>query len=153
METPHSSQEYSLRLATAADAPQIRRIISLVQINPTSLNWQRFVLAVDREGKIIACGQVKPHADGSLELASIAVLPDWRGKGIARTIIERLLDKYPSRLYLTCRSKLGPLYQRFGFQTIGIPDMPPYFRRLRRLVALFNKLFHQSDHLLVMRRN
>jgi N-acetylglutamate synthase-like GNAT family acetyltransferase len=124
-----------------------------VQINPVSLNWRRFILAVDRDGNTIGCGQVKPHSDASLELASIAVLLNWRGKGIARGIIEYLLNQYPGRLYLTCRSQLGPMYQKFGFQTIQNADMPPYFRRLSRLVALFNKLFHQPDHLLVMRRN
>jgi N-acetylglutamate synthase-like GNAT family acetyltransferase len=153
MEAPHTLKKYSLRPATAADATTIRRIISLVQINPISLNWRRFVLAVDEEGKIIACGQVKPHADGSLELASIAVLPDWRGRGIARMIIEHLLSQHPGRLYLTCRSQLGSLYQKFGFQVIQIGDMPPYFQRLSRFAALFNKLLRQSDRLLVMRRN
>jgi N-acetylglutamate synthase-like GNAT family acetyltransferase len=153
MEITYSSPEYILRPATAGDARMIRQIISLVRINPTSLNWHRFVLAVDRDGKIIGCGQVKPHSDGSLELASIAVLPDWRGRGIARSIIEHLLQEYPGRLYLTCRSQLGPIYQKFGFKVLHVVDMPPYFRRLSRLVALFNKLFHQSDHLLVMRRN
>jgi N-acetylglutamate synthase-like GNAT family acetyltransferase len=153
MKTTYSSPGYILRPATAGDARIIRQIISLVRINPTSLNWRRFILAVDRDGKIIGCGQVKPHSDGSFELASIAVLPDWRGRGIARSIIEHLLQEYPGRLYLTCRSQLGPLYQKFGFKVLHVADMPPYFRRLSRLVALFNKLFHQSDHLLVMRRN
>jgi N-acetylglutamate synthase-like GNAT family acetyltransferase len=153
MEISSSSRRYTLRSATAADAATIRRIISLVQINPLDLNWKHFVLAIDQELSIIGCGQVKSHTDGSLELASIAVLPDWRGKGVARSIIEYLLTKYPGRLYLTCRSQLGPMYQKFGFQAIQIADMPPYFQRLSRLVALFNKLSHQPDHLLVMRRN
>jgi N-acetylglutamate synthase-like GNAT family acetyltransferase len=118
-----------------------------------SLSWQRFILAVDRNGQIIGTGQVKPHADGSLELASIAVLPDWRGRGIARLIIEHLLQQYPGRLYLTCRAQLGPLYQKFGFQEINSSQMPPYFKRISRLVYHFNRLFHQPDHLLVMRRN
>lgn len=152
MEASNIIKKYSLRPATAADAKTIRRIISLVQINPISLNWRRFVLAVDEE-EIIACGQVKPHADGSLELASIAVLPDWRGRGIARTIIGHLLSQYPGRLYLTCRSQLGSMYQKFGFHAIQIVNMPPYFQRLSRLAALFKKLLHQSDHLLVMQRN
>ena len=153
MEIPPTPPQYTLRPATAADAMRIRQIIALVQINPMSLNWQRFVLATDREGNIIGCGQVKPHADGLLELASIAVLPDWRGKGIARRLIEHLLEQYPGTLYLTCRSQLGSMYQKFGFQTIQRVDMPPYFQRLSRIVVLINKLFHQSDRLLVMRRN
>jgi N-acetylglutamate synthase-like GNAT family acetyltransferase len=152
MEIP-PSPKYDLRPATNTDARKIRQIISSVQINPMSLNWRRFVLATDREGNIIGCGQVKPHADGSLELASIAVLPDWRGKGIARRIIEQLLERYPSTLYLTCRSQLGQMYQKFGFQTIDRAEMPPYFRRLSRIVTLINKLFRQPNHLLVMKRN
>ena len=148
-----SFPEFSLRPATPTDASTIRKIISLVQINPTGLNWRRFVLAVDYEANIIGCGQIKPHSDGSLELASIAVLPAWRGKGIARKIIEHLLLRYPGRLYLTCRSQLGPMYEKFGFQAIKMAEMPAYFRRLSWLVNLFNKLIHQSDHLLVMRRN
>jgi amino-acid N-acetyltransferase len=153
MEITPFPPDYTLRPATAADAARIRQIIALVQINPISLNWQRFVLATDREDRIIGCGQLKPHADGSQELASIAVLPDWRGKGIARTIIDHLLEQYPGTLFLTCRSQLEPMYQKFGFQSLQFDDMPPYFRRLSRIVALFNKLFHQSDHMLVMKRN
>ncbi len=153
METPLPFHEYTLRPATAADAATIHQIISLVQINPTGLNWRRFILAVDLNGNIIGCGQVKPHGDGSHELASIAVLPAWRGKGIARTIIEHLLSQYPGQLYLTCRSQLGPLYQKFGFQTLQFDDMPTYFKRLSRIVNLVNKLFHQPNRLLVMKRD
>jgi N-acetylglutamate synthase-like GNAT family acetyltransferase len=153
MEIPPSPPEYTLRPATVADASRIRQIISSVQINPTGLNWQRFILAVDQEGNIIGCGQVKPHADGSLELASIAVLTGWRSKGIARRIIEHLMGQYPGRLYLTCRSQLGPMYEKFGFRVIQVADMPVYFQRLSRIVNFINRLFHQSDRLLVMKRN
>ena len=155
MDIAKATTGYTLRPATAADAVSIRRIIYLVQINPTGLSWRRFIVAVDDEerGHIIGCGQVKAHKDSSLELASIAVLPEWRGSGVARAIIEYLLKQYPGRLYLTCRSHLEPLYQKFGFQAIGIDEMPPYFQRLSRLAAVYNKLTHQPDHLSVMRRN
>jgi len=153
MEIPPSPPHYTLRPAIATDAARIRQIIALVQINPLSLNWQHFVLATDREDRIVGCGQVKPHADGSQELSSIAVLPDWRGKGIARTIIDHLLEQYPGTLYLTCRSQLEPMYQKFGFQSLQFDDMPPYFRRLSRIVALINKIFRQPDRMLVMKRN
>jgi N-acetylglutamate synthase-like GNAT family acetyltransferase len=153
METISSSLRYSLRRAKATDAAMIRQIISQVHINPTGLNWQRFILAVDRQGSIIGCGQLKPHGDGSLELASIAVLPDWRGKGVARTIIEYLLGQHSGRVYLTCRSELRPLYQKFGFQVLNTGEMPLYFKRISRLVNLLPQLRHQPDRLLVMRRN
>jgi N-acetylglutamate synthase-like GNAT family acetyltransferase len=153
METPSQSAEYSLRQAEAADATTIRQIISQAHINPTGLAWQRLILAVDRQGRIIGCGQLKPHGDGSLELASIAVLPEWRGKEVARTIIEHLLRQHPGRLYLTCRAELGRMYQKFGFQVVVPAEMPPYFKRLSGLVNLLTRLTHQADKMLVMRRS
>ncbi len=153
MQTHSVSQEFSLRQANPHDAETIRQIISRVHINPIGLNWLRFILAIDHEGSIIGCGQLKPHKDGSLELASIAVLPEWRGKGVARTIIEYLLEQHPGRLYLTCRAELGPLYHKFGFQVVDITEMPPYFKRVSRLANLFSRLGRLPDHLLVMRRN
>jgi N-acetylglutamate synthase-like GNAT family acetyltransferase len=152
MESLSSYQGYTLRQAYAGDAATIRQIISQVHINPTGLDWQRFVLAVDNTGNIIGCGQLKPHSDGSLELASIAVLPEWRSKGVARLIIEYLLAQHPGRLYLTCRAQLGPLYQKFGFQAVNTAEMPTYFKRVSGLVNLFPRLRHQPDRLLVMRR-
>ena len=153
MELNPSLPGISLRPANASDAVTIRRMIWAMHINPTGLDWQHFVLATSADGNVIGCGQVKPHADGSRELASIAVRPEWRAKGVARRIIEHLLEQHPGRLYLTCRSPLGPMYQKFGFQVVQIAEMPPYFQRLSRVVTLMNKLTRQPNLLLVMRRN
>ncbi len=147
-----ASGGYRLRPATSSDAKTIRHIIHLVGINPTGLSWKRFIVAVDGQGTVIGCGQVKPHKDGSLELASIAVLPHWRGKGVARCVIEHLLEQHPGRLYLTCRSPLEPLYRKFGFKAIEYPDMPPYFQQVSRLAAIYNRLAHEEGHLSVMKR-
>ena len=144
---------YSLRPASQADAGVIRQIIHEVGINPMALDWERFILATDADGRVIGCGQVKVHGDGSHELASIAVLTEWRGKGVARRIIEYLLEQHPGRLYLTCRSRLGPLYEKFGFHRIQLGEMTPYFRRLSRIVSIVNKLLRQHENMLVMRRN
>ena len=72
---------YNLRQATASDAAAIRRLTLQVRNNPAGLDWRRFVLAVTPEEALIGCGQVKPHGDGTQELASIAVVPSWRGRG------------------------------------------------------------------------
>jgi N-acetylglutamate synthase-like GNAT family acetyltransferase len=142
----------SLRPAKKGDAATIRRIISSVNINPLGLNWRRFILAVDQRDNVIGCGQIKPHSDGTYELASIAVLPEWRGKGIARMIIQHLLGQHPGRLYLTCRADLGELYQKFGFESIEEGEMTPYYRRIFRLMGVFSWIRRLPDRLLVMRR-
>ena len=144
---------YHLRPALASDARRIRQIIHQVHINPVGLDWQRFILAVDEQDQVIGCGQVKPHQDGSRELASIAVLPEWRGQKIARAIIEHLLAANPGTLYLTCRFSLGGFYEKFGFRPLQLSEMPPYFQRLSRLAALIVRLNLEQDGMLVMKRD
>ncbi len=143
--------EYRLRPAVEAEAAAIQDLIHLVGINPTGLDWRRFLVAVTPEGRIIACGQIKPHSRDLLELASIAVLPEHRGEGIARAVIERLLTGSPRPLYLTCVSRLEPFYARFGFHTLEYDQMPRYFQRLSKLAGLVFTLSRRGETLLVMK--
>jgi N-acetylglutamate synthase-like GNAT family acetyltransferase len=116
------------------------------------LDWKRFLVAVSPEEELLGCGQIKPHPDGSLELASIAVRDRARGGGIARRIIEELLVKVPQRpLYLMCRARLESLYVKFGFQSIEFQEMPRYFKTISRAERIFNKNAEPMDRLRVMR--
>jgi N-acetylglutamate synthase-like GNAT family acetyltransferase len=132
------------------DFPAIRALIREVRINPNGLDWRRFIVAETPEGQFIGCGQLKPHSDGTVELASLAVLPAQRGQGVARLILQRLAADAPRPLYLTCRAQLGPFYEKFGFRGISGRELPPYFRRLSRLVRLLNVLRLMQVKLLVM---
>lgn len=138
-----------MRKAAKADFPAIRALIRQTGINPLGLDWRRFLVAESLAGEFIGCGQLKPHSDGSIELASLAVIPARRGKGVARVIIQALMDKAPRPLYLTCRGELGPFYGKFGFRVLPPDEMPPYFRRLSRLAGIVGKLINQT--MLVMK--
>jgi N-acetylglutamate synthase-like GNAT family acetyltransferase len=128
---------YRLQAATPAQQGAIKALVRAARINPLSLDWRRFVVALDENGLVIGCGQVKPHRDGSWELASIATAPAWQGQGVARAIIEHWLSNGPRPLWLTCVSTLVPFYTRFGFREVTVlADMPPYFRRVSRLFRL-----------------
>jgi amino-acid N-acetyltransferase len=142
---------FALRPATAVDASAIKALIRQARINPMGLDWRRFMLAVDGAGAIIGCGQVKPHGDGTRELASIAVVPEWRGRGVARAIIEHWLAATEPPLWLTCASGLIPLYEKFGFCEIR-DDLPPYFRRLSRIAGALIFAARSTEYLAVMRR-
>lgn len=141
-----------IRPATQADAWPIRQLVWRSRLNPTDLDWQRFIVATDGNRQLIGCGQVKPHEDGTRELASIAVAQGWRGQGIASAIIDRLLNEHPGTLYLMCRSRLGPFYHRFDFRSIEEAQMPPYFRRVSRLVRWLNRFRSGREGLMVMKR-
>lgn len=127
----------------------------MARLNPLSLNWKRFVVATSPLGEVIGCGQIKPHKDSGsrvYELASIVVTPAWRGQGVARAIIEHLLEKHKGSLYLTCRTKLGPFYEKFGFHFIESEQMPVYFRRIHRLVRVLSIFPAMNAGLLIMKR-
>ena len=145
--------DFRLRAATAADEDEIKALIRAVQINPMGLDWRRFVIAESALGGMMGCGQVKPHAAGVRELASIAVCEQYRGKGIARAIIERLLGQNPGTLYLMCMSPLGPFYEKYGFREIQHKEMPGYFRRMVRLARVMMSLSRNAEYLMVMERD
>jgi N-acetylglutamate synthase-like GNAT family acetyltransferase len=147
----HSARPFSLRLATEADFPEIRALIRQVRINPTGLDWRRFTVAVNGSGEMIACAQLKPVPGGLTELASLAVRPAYRHLGIARSLIEHLLADAPRPVYLTCRSTLGKMYEKFGFRVLETGDMPVYYRRLQRLAGIFMGLTRRNVTLLVMK--
>ena len=144
---------FLLRTAHASDLSAIKNLVRKARINPTGLEWSRFIVAVNEFGDVIGCGQIKPHRDGSHELASLVVHPDYRGLGIAYSLVEHLIETHQGDLYLMCRSSLGKFYERLGFETIADSQMSPYFRRISRLASLANMLRKEGETLLVMRKH
>jgi len=105
-----------------------------------SLDWRRFTIAVDRSGTLIGCGQIKPHGDGSYELASIAVQASWRHKGIASAIIQHLLEAQPLPIYLTCQEGLDKYYMKFGFRELTPAELTPYFQHIYQIIKWLRRL-------------
>ena len=140
---------FALRPARETDRTAIHRLIRQVGINPTGLDWQRFTVAVDELDQVVGCGQVKNHRAGVRELASLAVAPAWRGRGMAGAIMRELMHKAGPPLWLMCRSSLVSLYAKFGFDEVGPDeDQPGYFRRMRTLAGAF--LFVSGDEYLAI---
>jgi N-acetylglutamate synthase-like GNAT family acetyltransferase len=140
-----------IRHALESESTQIQDLIHLVGINPSGLDWKRFVVAVNDSGQVIACGQIKPHGADIRELASIAVNPEYRGLGLARAVIEVLLSENPRPLYLMCMSHNGPMYEKFGFQSIEDKLMPRYFSRIKKLFTIADVFRKSGEELLIMK--
>lgn len=139
-----------LRAAAERDQAAIRRIVRAARINPSGLEWPRFLVAEDA-GAIVGVGQVKPHRDGTRELASIAVVPDRQGQGIGTAVINALIAReHGEVLHLTCRSQLQGYYERFGFELVDRANYPRHFAR--RLLALNAFLRAFGVRIIVMRR-
>ncbi len=142
---------YTLRPALESESAQIKKLINLVGINPTGLDWKRFIVAVNESGQVIGCGQIKPHGEDIRELASIAVNPEYQGSGIARAVIEQLLSATPRPVYLMCISKMNNLYGKFGFRAIPYEMMPRYFQRISNIFRIADVVRRSGEELLVMK--
>ena len=128
-------------------------IVRAALLNPLNLDWQRFLVA-EESGGLIAVGQVKPHRDGSRELASIAVVPEWLGVGVGAAIVRGLVARESGALHLMCAARTAPFYERLGFRTIERAEMPPYFRRIARLSGAAEWLARSDAmRLAIMRRD
>ncbi len=147
---------YRLRPATAGDQPAITAIVRAAGINPFGLHWPRFLVAeADVPLRIVGVAQIKPHGDGSRELASLAVVLDRQGEGIGGALIQALLAAEQGPLHLMCRDELEGYYARFGFHALRPAEMPPYFRRMTRVAGISFALaarFGGKRHITVMYR-
>ena len=141
-----------IRHAVAEDLPAIKALVRAARINPTGLKWPRFVVAENELRVVIACAQIKPHRDGSYELASLVVNPDCRGQGFARSLVEYLTETHEGELYLMCRSSLGDFYEKLGFEVAAKSQMPPYFQNISSLASLVEIIRREGETLLVMRK-
>ncbi|MCW5873911.1 MAG: GNAT family N-acetyltransferase [Anaerolineales bacterium] len=157
--------EFSIQPAVLQHAAAIHQLIQEADLFQHGLDWRNFLVALTPSGEFIGCGQVKQHRDGTWELASIAVLPAWQGRGVGRAVIEALLARHPGELYLMSISALKPLYEKFGFVEIAPPrsshselprnavaQMPKYFRRLTRMPAMIAEFERVYERIMVMKR-
>lgn len=134
--------EQAIRRAQAGDARAIRRLVRSARLNPLGLDWRRFILAIDREGAVIACAQVKTHRGGWRELASVAVQPEWQGRGIGSAVVSVLLAEEEPPLWLFCRRELTEFYERFGFEVMSSRTPAP---KVLRIVAWLGEVLQRPS--------
>lgn len=140
--------------ASAGDIAAIRRLLVKVGLPFWRHHWQNFLVVRDG-GRIVGAGQVKAYHGGTHELGSIAVDAAYRGRGIARAVLERLLEDRQEDVYLVCETHNQALYERFGFEVISIDSVPNDYRphvRLISTLAAIDRLVRRRDPVVAMRR-
>lgn len=77
-------------------------------------------------GRAICCGGIKRLPDGACEIKKMYVVPDARGRGVAKALLHALEDLARERGYAVARLDTGPrqpgaqrLYEREGYAPIG----------------------------------
>ena len=138
--------EITIRPARPEDQETIVSYIQQAKINPRNLHWQNFLVA-EENGKVIGIRQVKTYAQGTREVGSGFVLPEYRRQGISAQLMNEILNREKGTLYLMCRDLRAPYYEKFGFRRVEPSQLPADFRkeyRLGRFVTTLMSLFSKD---------
>ncbi len=136
---PSSAQgtSFAIRAATRADRwPIIYRILR-EGLDPSKLDWRRFVVAEGVHGEILGFAQVKDLGEGVQEFGSLVVEPSMRGLGVGGALIRHLTEPAAKPIYLLCGERNVDYYLRFGFREVTETEMPAPLRRKWRAGNFF----------------
>jgi N-acetylglutamate synthase-like GNAT family acetyltransferase len=129
----------SIRRALEADQTTIVSLIRQAKINLRNLHWQNFLVA-EENGQVVGIRQVKVHSQGTREVASGFVLPEYRRQGISARLMNELLAREAGPLYTMVNQKWAPYYERFAFQRVDVEQLPCDFRREYRMGRIVTSL-------------
>jgi amino-acid N-acetyltransferase len=138
----------TLRPAVRADA---RRIHGLIQhhalegrllprdLSEVAVHAERFVVAVDGRGAIVACGELAPLSHSLAEIRSLVVSETRRGAGVGRSVVDELrrrarLDGYDDLCVFAHRPGY---FAHMGFSIVPHTWLPEKISANCRTCALF----------------
>ena len=124
-----------IRPATVDDQAVIARLVHQARLNSRALNWRAFAIAETDETSV-GVAQVRRHPDGTRELASLVVLAEYRGRGIASRMIEALLRHETDPVFTLLDRRYAEHFTRWGFHAVTTADLPPSMTRQLRLGQL-----------------
>jgi len=144
---PGSGQAFSIRQTNwdtgRSQLASIRKAVFIEEQGvPPDLEWDGFddecvhVLAESQNGEAVGCARLLP--DGNI--GRMAVLKDWRGKGVGSAILRSLLsaaaEEGMERVYVHAQTYVKKFYQQHGFKRIGDEFMEagiPHVKMIKRL--------------------
>ncbi|HEY3247233.1 MAG TPA: arsenic resistance N-acetyltransferase ArsN2 [bacterium] len=126
-----TSVEQNIRPAGPADRSAIETLLTGFELPTAGVGEQirGFVVAVSA-GEIVASAGLEVYGGGAL-LRSVAVRPDYQGRGLARTLILRLLERARAdgihQVFLLTTTA-ADYFRRLGFEAIAEATVDPAVR-------------------------
>jgi N-acetylglutamate synthase-like GNAT family acetyltransferase len=116
----------AIRAATAAEADAIRRLVrAQPRMNPTGLDWRNFVIAAAPDGRVVGCVQLRPAGPDAVELGSLVVHPEHRGRRLAARLVAAILARTEARVLVVTAAAHARHYAPWGFRRIAARHAPP----------------------------
>lgn len=126
--------EYTLRHATRDDIPDLLSAERLSFTDPWSEGMLASSLCEGVDITLLLCGDtvigysvLDRRVPGEAELHKIAMIPNYRGRGLSKLLMDSLLRSAKcagvSDIFLEVRAKNAPaigLYEKYGFIRLGV---------------------------------
>mmetsp|Transcript_31767 Transcript_31767/g.56852 ORF Transcript_31767/g.56852 Transcript_31767/m.56852 type:complete len:278 (-) Transcript_31767:337-1170(-) len=142
-------ERIQLRDGREDDLRQVASAVFSEKMNPLGLHMERFVVAEETAtGEVVGFGQLKewpcladrkdlagqvvrtagltPNWEGELvEVGTLIVSKQWRGRGIGSAVVKDLLRRAEGRnICLITLASSVPFYERLGFKVIPSEEVP-----------------------------
>ncbi|HUR36854.1 MAG TPA: N-acetyltransferase [Terriglobales bacterium] len=123
------------RRATLPDVEQIHDLIhgysEVGTLLPRSLaelceNVRDFIVVEDGQGRIVGCGALHLYGRHLTEIRSIAVIPEVKGQGGGRLLVEALLSEAEHH-HVNCVclfTRIPDFFSHFGFRVAKREELP-----------------------------
>ena len=119
------AQTVDLRRAEAADESAVLALLRSHKGLEVEFHASEFCLALDGD-ELLACGRLRRHADGALELASVATKPGLHGQGIGSALVRCILGNVRAPVHALA---LAPgFFARHGFREVAKETLPASVR-------------------------
>jgi amino-acid N-acetyltransferase len=139
-----------IRTAVRADAKKILELIQRNQqaghllprqMSELTARIDRFVVAVDGRGSIVACGELAPLSAAIAEIRSLVVSEKRRGEGIGRRVVEELKVRARAGGYddLCVFAHQPAYFAHMGFSIVPHTWLPEKIAADCRNCALFRR--------------
>jgi len=128
-----------IRPARPEDQETIVSYVRQAKINPRNLHWENFLVA-EENGKLVGIRQVKVHKQGTREVGSGFVIPEYRRQAISARLMNEILSRQEGVLYLMCRDRWASYYEQFGFRQVTVDQLPADFHKEYRIARIITSL-------------
>lgn len=123
-----------INVPSISDMKVIRKWIDIMYLDDTNLKRKQFLTAY-KNGKILGFGRIIKYKE-YYQLASLAVLPEYQGKGLSKLLIQSLLSTCSNKpVYIV--TAIPDLFKKFGFEkTSHCP--PPILKKITYCIECIN---------------
>ncbi len=119
-----NENQYEYVVGEPSDAEQIRELLLGESADERDIIPAMFILAKDN-GVVVGCARIKVLEDAVFELSSLFVKPEYRGQGMGRSLVSKIISKDHRRpIYLLTMKETIPFYEVNGFTAINPKELP-----------------------------